>query len=160
MILFFSKSSNETKRLGHRLGKLLKPGMVVALTGELGAGKTTLVKGIAKGLGVLREAEISSSTFVIIQEYQGREKIFHLDWYRLKKVQDVDAAFAQECFDADAVTLVEWADRGKEILPKERLSIQLSHQDARSRLIEIRANAKRFDDILKMLQALAKRKIR
>ena len=113
----------------------------MALVGELGAGKTTLVKGLVKGLGVpLKEEEITSPTFTLIHEYQGREKVFHMDWYRLASVHGQDRELCQECFSSASVSVVEWADRGKPILPKHCLWVELKHKDINSRRIEISSN--------------------
>ena len=110
----------------------------MALEGPLGAGKTTLIKGIAKGLGVKDENEVISPTFVLIHEYEAREKIFHVDWYRLSKIKGQDRLLAEECFNANAVTLVEWADRGKDIFPKGFIHIILKYQGPDKRSLEIR----------------------
>src|SRR3990167_1943308 len=120
MITFVSKSPSETKKIGIGIGHLLRENDVVVLEGDLGTGKTTMVKGIAKGLGISNEREVSSPSFVLIHEYPARKKIYHMDWYRLKSVEGVDASLAEECFNAEGVTLVEWAERGKNILPLER----------------------------------------
>ena len=134
---FVSRSVAQTKKIGADLAKKLKKSDVVALRGELGAGKTTLVKGIAKGLGVRSEKLVSSPTYVLIHEYKGRDKVYHLDWYRLKAVQDSDAEFARECFDSDGVTLVEWPERGKKLLPKRAVRILISHEGPTARRIEM-----------------------
>ena len=132
-----SHSAAETKKIGRILAKFLKAGDVVALEGGLGAGKTTLVKGIAKGLGVASERAVSSPTFVLVHEYHGREKIFHLDWYRLKSLADTDADLAGECFALPAVTLVEWPERGEDILPMRRWRIRMSHRGPMSRRLVV-----------------------
>jgi tRNA threonylcarbamoyladenosine biosynthesis protein TsaE len=132
-----SKSSAETKRIGQKLGSLLKKGDVVALEGQLGSGKTTMAKGIAKGLGVMSEEGVSSPSFVLIHEYQGREKIYHIDWYRLSTVTGADEALARECFASEAVTLVEWPERGAGVFPEEHLKIRFRHKNEKARLIEI-----------------------
>ena len=150
-ILFRSHSSAETKKIGNSIGRLLKAGDVVTLRGELGAGKTTLVKGMGRGLGI-GEKEVASPTYVLIHEYAGREKIFHIDWYRLETVEDADELFAEECFSSKAVTLVEWPERGKKILPKERFEIELSHEGANSRLIRIVPKGKRYQELLRELK--------
>lgn len=137
MIKFETSSPGETQGIGKRIGRLLKAGDVVALEGVLGAGKTTLVKGIAQGLEVKDKAEVVSPTFVLIHEYEAREKIYHMDWYRLAKVEGQDELLAQECFDSRAVTLVEWADRGRNILPKNHIRICLKYRGPEKRIIEI-----------------------
>ena len=135
---FISHSPNETKNFGKKLGRSLKPGAVVALVGELGAGKTTLVKGIAEGLGVADKKEVASPTFVLVHEYEGRCKVYHLDWYRLDSISDADRELFEECFRKDAVTLIEWADRAKDILPKGHIQIKLVHHGPKARSIKIR----------------------
>ena len=137
MKIYRTKSALETKKIGVQLGKKLKAGDVVALHGELGSGKTTLVKGIAKGLGVRGEKTVSSPTFVLVHEYKGRVPVYHIDWYRLDKVTGQDAQSAEECFDSKAVTLVEWAERGKELLPKNCMQVRLGHGGADKRTIHI-----------------------
>ena len=134
-----SRSAAETKKIAGRLGAGLRPGDVVTLSGELGAGKTTFAKGLAKALGVRSEKEVSSPTFVIIHEYEGRLPVYHLDWYRLERVEGADRQLAEECFDGKAVTLIEWPERGKEILPDKRIDVKISHAGANLRRVEIRS---------------------
>ena len=134
---FHSRSPAETKKFGELLGRRLKAGDVVTLAGELGAGKTTLVKGIAKGLGVRSDKEVSSPTFVLIHEYSGREKVYHMDWYRLKKVEGEDRFLAAECFEDEAVTLIEWPDRGKNLIPRRHTEIRLEHLAPTQRLLKV-----------------------
>ena len=147
-----SKSAAETKRIGRLLGKYFSSGTVVALQGELGAGKTTLVKGIAKGLGVASEKSVSSPTFVLIHEYAGREKVFHLDWYRLSRVEGADESMAEECFASSGVTLVEWPERGHSLLPSRAVRIRLSHRGPKSRLIAVSFPAAPAPALLKALK--------
>ncbi len=118
----------------------------MALSGELGAGKTTFVKGVAKGLGVRSEKEVASPTFVLIHEYKGKFPVYHLDWYRLPAVEGPDELLAQECFEGAGVTLVEWPERGKDLLPKKRIEVYLSHRAASTpthRLIRIQFYGKK-----------------
>lgn len=136
-----SKSAAQTKKIGARIGRALKTGDVVALTGDLGAGKTTLVKGIAAGLGV-KEKDVASPTFVLIHEYEGRKKIYHIDWYRLKEISSTDRLLAEDCFNADAITLVEWADRALDLLPKHAIRVELKHKGESERLICIASSAR------------------
>ena len=154
LIKYLSRSSAETRKIGQKIGVLLGPGMVVALIGELGAGKTTFVKGIAKGLGVPKGQEVLSPSFVLIHEYQGREKVYHLDWYRLKDIEGADRQFAEECFHSKGITLVEWAQRGKGILPDERIEIRLEHKGPGSRSIAVAAKGK---NNLVFMEALSKK---
>ena len=132
-----SHSAVETKQIGRKLAKELLPGHVVALYGNLGTGKTTMVKGIAEGVGVKSGGEVASPTFVVIHEYLGKLKIYHLDWYRLKKIVGVDALMAEECLYSDGVTLVEWPERGEMLLPPHHWVVRISHKDPSTRLIEV-----------------------
>lgn len=125
-------SEAETKAFGKRLSTLLRPGDVVALVGELGAGKTSLVKAIAGGLGV-GEDEVNSPTFTLIQEYAGRFPVRHCDVYRLKSSAEFTEIGVDELFLNDGVALIEWADRVARDLPVERLEIRLEATGATSR---------------------------
>ena len=134
--IFTSHSAKETKAFGKKLARTLKKGDVVALHGELGTGKTTLVKGIAQGFGINPD-KVSSPTFVVIHEYKWRTKIFHIDWYRLARVEGVDASLAEEGFRANAVTLIEWPERGKALLPRKHICVKLEHGGQNKRIIQI-----------------------
>ena len=134
---WLSRSEAETRKIAKTLAAGLEAGAVVALHGDLGAGKTTFVKGVAEGLGVKSRTAVSSPTYVVIHQDEGRLRIYHLDWYRLERVEGVDAALAQECFDADAVTLVEWPERGEELLPKDHWTVKITHKGPTSRSVEV-----------------------
>lgn len=131
-----SPSAGSTKAIGRSIGRSLLAGHVVCLSGELGAGKTTLVKGIAEGLGA-KSSDVGSPTFVLTHEYKGREKIYHLDWYRLDRLEGDDAAEAAERLNDAAVSLVEWPERGKTVLPKQRIEILLKHAGGDKRTLSI-----------------------
>ena len=111
MPVIVTNSPQETLRLGEQWGRDAKPGWVIGLTGDLGAGKTQLVKGIARGLGI--SSRIQSPTFTLIHEYrEGRLPLYHIDLYRLDTAQQIFAAGLEEYFSqADGVTVVEWAER-------------------------------------------------
>lgn len=126
-----------TKRAAAGLAGKLRRGDVVALYGELGAGKTTFVKGLAKALGVRSEKDVSSPTFVLIHEYAGRERIFHMDWYRLRALEGADAEFAEEAF-TQGISLIEWPERGADHLPKTRWDVRLRRLGPTRRRISIR----------------------
>ena len=153
-IMLRSDSPQKTKRIGSLLGKSLPSGAVVALRGKLGAGKTTMVKGLAKGLGVKSEKIVSSPTFVLIHEYEGRRKVYHLDWYRLRRVEGADEAMAEECFASGGVTLVEWPERGRSLLPPDSFSIQLSHRGPRLRAITLSFPSAPAPSLLKALKKI------
>ena len=118
-----SASCMDTVRIGEVLGKSLKGGEILAIRGELGAGKTVLVKGIAKGLGV--EEEPNSPTFVIMNAYEGRIPLYHFDLYRVSGIGELEDIGYEEYFFGDGVTVVEWADRIPEVFPKEAIQIEI-----------------------------------
>jgi tRNA threonylcarbamoyladenosine biosynthesis protein TsaE len=118
-----SDGTEETRAIGRRIGTAARPGTVLALTGELGAGKTQLAKGVAEGLGVT--SVVNSPTFVLMNEHVGRLRLYHIDAYRLGDPEEAAAAGLLDEDHADGVTVVEWADRLDGWLPAERLEIHL-----------------------------------
>ena len=106
-----SNSAEQTKKLGFNLGRLLKPGIVVALTGDLGSGKTVFAQGLARGLDVPRTYYITSPTFTLINEYPGRVPFFHVDLYRLAAYVDTEDIGLDEIIHGGNAVAVEWADR-------------------------------------------------
>lgn len=134
MISIETKSKEETIELGKRIGKILKSKDVVLLTGDLGAGKTHISKGIGLALGVKRI--INSPTFTIVKEYQGSDLIFyHLDLYRLNGINnDFDL---EEYIESDGICAIEWPYQVKEILPKEYLLLELKIKSEDERIINI-----------------------
>ncbi len=150
-VRFETTSPAETVEWGRRLGRCLRRGDVVALSGPLGAGKTTLVGGIAEGLGA-PPSSATSPTFALIHEYEGRERIFHIDWYRLENVSGTDRRLAEECFSSDAVTLVEWPEKGKNVLPREHIRVVLEHAGEGRRRISFRIEGLGRTSILKELR--------
>jgi tRNA threonylcarbamoyladenosine biosynthesis protein TsaE len=138
-----------TRRLGERIGRLLGAGDVVLLSGELGTGKTVLAQGIGRGLDV-REP-IKSSSFVIMNEYQGRLRLYHADLYRLEDPAQV-AELALDELAAPGVLVVEWPERAPGELPPEHLLVRLSYDGARARRIEIEARGQRYEALLGRLR--------
>ncbi|MEL7566078.1 MAG: tRNA (adenosine(37)-N6)-threonylcarbamoyltransferase complex ATPase subunit type 1 TsaE [Dehalobacterium sp.] len=118
-----TKDPEETFSLGERLASYLPPGTVIALTGELGAGKTLLAKGIANGLKVTDQ--VTSPTFTIINEYQGIVPLFHIDAYRLEEDSGIEELGLEEYFNSSGVTLIEWPERIKNYLPASYLRIDI-----------------------------------
>ena len=131
-----TNSAEETKVLGERLAGGLGPGTVVALIGDLGSGKTTLVQGICRGLGVTEI--VNSPSFTIINEYPGRCPIYHLDCYRLEGPEDLLDLGYEEYFYGDGVCLIEWAEKAVDLLPAQRIEIHLKRQGDNKREIVIR----------------------
>jgi tRNA threonylcarbamoyladenosine biosynthesis protein TsaE len=141
-----------TAAFGHRLGSLLWPGAVVALVGELGAGKTHLARAVAEGLGVADGRVVTSPTFVLVQEYQGRLPIFHFDAYRLHSEAEFAELGADEYFQAGGVCLVEWADRVSGGLPPEHLSVTLEVIAETARRAIVEARGEPYAALLEMLR--------
>lgn len=131
-----SQSSEETKSLGNLLAPLLVPGDVLVMSGDLGAGKTTFVQGLAKGLGIVER--VTSPTFVLMKEYQGgRFPLMHLDVYRLARVQEVIDLGIDEYLDPSYVVVVEWGDKVEPLLPQDHLTIELVHEGGDVRTITL-----------------------
>lgn len=152
---FTTTTPSATKRLGQRIGRLLRAGDVVLLSGELGAGKTVLAQGIGSGLGVVDP--IKSSSFVIMNEYDGALlRMFHADLYRLEDPQQV-AELALDELAQRGVLVVEWPERASNELPLEHLEVRLSYERAKSRRIEIEGHGDRY---AAMCQKLAPRRPR
>ena len=150
-LTFKSTSSEETIMFGERLGKLLAPGHVVALVGELGAGKTTMVKGIVRGLGVIDKRAVKSPTFALVHRYEGRIPIYHFDAYRLISNQEMFDIGSDEMIYGDGVSIIEWADRVPECLPEEYLKISLIAVSESERTIEMRGYGERYNKIINSL---------
>lgn len=128
-------SPDETAAAGERLGRTLGPGAVVALTGELGAGKTCFVQGLVRGLGVA--ARVTSPTFVLVNEYRGRVSVHHVDLYRLDSLDAIEDLGVPDLLGADAVTLVEWAEKLGPLLPSDAIRVHIEGVGDESRRITI-----------------------
>ncbi|KXH78530.1 tRNA (adenosine(37)-N6)-threonylcarbamoyltransferase complex ATPase subunit type 1 TsaE [Sporosarcina sp. HYO08] len=141
---FFVHSVQETEQLAAKLATLLTPPDVITLEGDLGAGKTTFTKALAKGLGITRT--VNSPTFTIIKQYEGTHPFNHLDVYRLAD-SDEDLGW-DELFYGDAISVVEWAHLIEEDLPSERLEIRIVHHDGvETRKITFHPIGKRYEMI-------------
>jgi len=131
-----SPSPLHTDRLGRAIGKALHGGETLALLGPLGAGKTSLVRGIAAGLGA-PPSTVSSPTFVFIHEYHGRLPFAHVDLYRVHSIREVESTGLEEYLSGETVTAIEWADKGLSLLPQDRLEIELRHKSVGSRTVQL-----------------------
>ncbi|WP_462412658.1 tRNA (adenosine(37)-N6)-threonylcarbamoyltransferase complex ATPase subunit type 1 TsaE [Neobacillus sp. Marseille-QA0830] len=138
-------SSEETSQFAQRLAKLLQPGDVIALEGDLGAGKTTFTKGLALGLEIKKT--VNSPTFTIIKEYHGRLPLYHMDVYRVEDAWE-DLGF-DEYFEGEGVTVVEWAHLIEEQLPEELLTISLYHESDENRRIVLVPKGSRYEELCK-----------
>jgi len=121
--------------VGDRLAAHLQPGDIVALYGDLGTGKTHLVKGIARALGV-NEADVSSPTFTIVQEYAGTWPIYHIDAYRVEALDEFYELGYEDYFFGDGLCLIEWPSRIESLLPEDAICLRLTHQGSDRRRIE------------------------
>lgn len=140
-----------TAAFGAALAEVLPTGATVALCGTLGAGKTRLVQAIAEATGVDRR-DVLSPTFVLIQEYQGRRRIYHFDAYRLRNEAEFLALGPEEYFDADGIVLIEWADRVANCLPRDRIEIRMEVIGPQSRRMEVTALGDRFTGVIERLR--------
>jgi len=144
-------SADETRELGRALGALLEPGDVVALRGELGAGKTVLAQGVATGLGF--DGYVSSPTFVIVNEYRGRVVIHHVDLYRIEGEDEIDDLGYRELFFGEGVALVEWAERGTTFLPDDRVDVLIESASRDTRSLTVTASGPRSEAVVEALAA-------
>lgn len=131
-----SRSPEETQRWGKDFAASLKAPAVIALTGELGSGKTCLVKGMAKGLKVSSTDEVHSPSFTLINEYQGKVPVYHMDLYRLDSEEEFCELGYEDYFYGDGVTIVEWAERIESLLPKNCHKIRLKIKGIHDREIK------------------------
>ena len=147
-----TNSDKETISLGRKIGAILGPGDVVALTGPLGSGKTWLTKGIALGLGVDPAMVITSPSFSLVNEYKARHTLYHMDLYRLERISEILATGLEEYLYNDGVAVVEWADRLPGILPEWSITLNFNIIDDHSRDIVIKGDHLRSVDIIKQLE--------
>ena len=156
-VVFQSKNVNETIRFGKIIGTYLGAGDVVALVGDLGTGKTHLIKGLAAGVGVKKTASVSSPSFTLINEYPGKIPFYHLDLYRLETETEAEDLGLEEIFQGRGVTAIEWADKIPSLLPAETFCIQLRYTGAHTRSIEITGRGKRYQKLIGDLEAQIQR---
>ena len=151
---FASGSVEDTQAFGDRLGRLLQAGDVLALSGELGSGKTTLIQGIARGLG-RDPTTIKSPTFVLLREYPGAVPLIHIDGYRLDGAAAVSWLDLDVIFSPHKITLIEWAERFAGVLPDHHVDVRLSHVSANRRRISLIRSSARAGEILAHLSGSA-----
>jgi len=148
---FFSRSPEQTRRVGVRLGGALQAGDVICLQGDLGAGKTTFVQGVAEGWG--SRDSVSSPTFIIVNVYRGvgDKQLFHMDAYRL------DSTSEAEELDLDSMLsrgplLIEWPERMERLIPRQRLLVQFEYMNQEEREMKFKSNGERYDDLLEVIR--------
>ena len=149
VLRFEANSAEETEELGLRIGKLLVGGEVIAMIGDLGAGKTTMTKSLAKGL--LIDEHITSPTFTIVNEYEGRLKLFHFDVYRIGDIEEMYDLGFEEYIYSGGVCIIEWSNLIEEILPKDRINIEILYLDDDKREIIISGSGEKFDNLIEGL---------
>jgi tRNA threonylcarbamoyladenosine biosynthesis protein TsaE len=145
-------STDETHALGDTLGQWIEAGTVLAFFGDLGTGKTVLVQGLARGLGVSEDYYVTSPTYTLINEYPGRSRLFHMDLYRIAEAGDVEEIGFFDILQGDGVIAIEWAERLGRYLPPERLDIALKILDDEIRQIDFSACGQRAVNLLKKLK--------
>jgi tRNA threonylcarbamoyladenosine biosynthesis protein TsaE len=150
---FFSKSPEQTRRVGMRLGALLKPGDLVCLQGDLGAGKTTLVQGVAQGWGA--QDEVSSPTFVLVNAYRRADggQLAHFDAYRIESLGEAEELDLDALLSAGPL-FVEWPERVEPILPAERLWAFLEYESEEHRNLRFTAQGKHYETLLDSLRRI------
>jgi tRNA threonylcarbamoyladenosine biosynthesis protein TsaE len=146
-------SDPETRRWGMKLGRLLSGGEIIGLIGELGVGKTCFVRGVAAGLEVNKDAWIRSPSFTLINEYEGRLPIFHIDMYRIGSREEAEGLNLREYLYGDGVSLVEWFEHlpGEEV--DEYLELRMTHAGGNRRKLNFIAHGERYERIIKGLRA-------
>jgi len=146
-----------TMSLGRNLAKLVKGGEIIGLRGELGTGKTAFVRGFCEGIGVSQTAWVRSPTFTLINEYQGRLPVYHIDLYRIGRAEEVAALNLREYLYSDGVSLIEWI----ECLPPdeidEYLEVSLAHNSGSKRQMTFTAHGKQYEEMVEQLRRKDKR---
>lgn len=134
---FVTKSTEESIALGQKIGEVLKPGDVVGFYGELGSGKTTMIKGVAMGLGVKEQDIVKSPSFIMINEYKGRYPIYHIDLYRVRNIEEILSIGFDDYLYGNGVCLIEWAEKAEKELPENIIKIEFEAVSLTDRKIRI-----------------------
>lgn len=147
-----SRSAEHTRRLGVRLGKLLQGGEIIGLVGELGTGKTCFVRGLTEGLEVSRETWIRSPTFTLVNEYQGRLPIYHIDLYRIESTGELEDLNLREYLYSNGVSLIEWFEYFPAGEIEDHLEVELAYREGSKRLLTFFPHGARYEDLVKALR--------
>ena len=145
-----SHSPEETREIGACLGELAQAGDVFLLIGDLGTGKTCLTQGIARGLGV--PGLPMSPSFVLVREHKGRLPLYHMDLYRIGRVEEVSELGLEDYLMGQGLVVVEWADRAREAFPPDHLLITLTHRSEEERQLHLEARGERYQELIMKLQ--------
>jgi tRNA threonylcarbamoyladenosine biosynthesis protein TsaE len=136
-MVYITSSPDETIAIGRQIAAAISAPRLILLEGDLGAGKTTLAKGIVSGLGAAGEDDVSSPTFALVQEYGPGPQVYHIDLYRLDNAPDLDSLGLEDIWDSGAVVLMEWGGRFKALFPGQPVEIRLGYLDGDRRRIEV-----------------------
>lgn len=152
-ISFKSKNLEDTIAFGKKLGAALKAGEVIALSGELGAGKTTLVQAMATGLGIPADIVVCSPSYTLVNEYDGRIPLFHFDLYRLEDATDINDLGFEEYLEGEGVSVIEWADIAPELLPAEHLKIGIEIINEDERNIAVSGKGEKYKRVISRISS-------
>ncbi len=150
------KDLGDTEKLGNILGMQAEPGDVICLEGDLGAGKTTISQAIARGLEVPDNCYVTSPSFAILHEYEGRIPMYHMDFYRLQDAGEVEDLGFEEYFYLDGLTVIEWSSKAVDILPDERMILDIEINENHLRTVTLKGTpklSKKLKNILKLFQS-------
>ncbi len=148
-----SRSSAQTQSWGRKLGRLLGGGEIIGLTGELGSGKTCFVRGLAQGVDVDKGAWVRSPSFTLINEYDGRVPLFHVDLYRISSMREMEELSLRELLYSEGVSVIEWFERLPEDEVEEYLQINFDHEDGNKRQLTFTAHGRRYEEIVRKLES-------
>ncbi len=137
---FFSRSPEETVEIGRKLAAQLKPPVLLMLSGDLGAGKTTITKGIIGGLGAAREEDVTSPTFTLVHVFQNHVKVYHVDLYRIEGFRDLETLGLEDVFADPAIVIIEWSERFTLRTDWPQIALRLEHVEGDARRITISSN--------------------
>jgi tRNA threonylcarbamoyladenosine biosynthesis protein TsaE len=140
----------DTEKLGKLLGSFAAAGDVICLDGDLGAGKTALSQAIARGLGVPDTCYVTSPSFAILHEYEGRLPMYHMDFYRLQDAGEVEDLGFDEYFYLTGLTVIEWSNRAIELLPNERIILVIVQNDDLSRTVTLKGT-RRYSEMIQRI---------
>ncbi len=151
-----SSTPKQTQDIGFYIGKIIRPGDILLMIGNLGAGKTCLTQGIARGMGI--KEYTSSPSFVLVKEYQGKIPLFHIDLYRIDRIEEISDLGLDDYLYGNGVCVIEWADRAIDFLPAENMLIKITATSKTSRNLEFLPYGKRYIKLLTDLKTLSQKK--
>lgn len=153
MVELMLRSLEETERLGVQLGRISRPGDVIFLFGQLGAGKTTLTQFIARGVEVPAEYYVTSPSFSLLHEYPGRIPLYHIDCYRLTGEDDVEESGLMDYIVADGLSVVEWPDRLGSLVPDDRLDVEIRLAENDDRVVILTPHGERWQEMIDVVNS-------